>query len=307
MTLYVAGLRGLLPTFVLIYGFQAACAAVAVPMQTEKYYDLCGSLGFVSATAVSLLLPSLRTRFPTLAWLGSGTASATSASWPPTLATFHPRQLLASALATVWAVRLGSFLFARIHKHGSDPRFDKIKKNPPHFLFAWMMQATWISLTALPIYLVNAIPPAAQPRLGTRLTDYVGLALWLGGMGLEVFADCQKSAWRKGKEGKKHDEPFITRGVWSWSRHPNYFGEVSLWTGQYILSLSSLSAATPMFYPWWITVAAAASPLFEYMLIRYLSGVPMLEKSGDEKYGKDPTWQEYKKNVPVFVPFFGPK
>ncbi len=98
------------------------------------------------------------------------------------------------------------------------------------------------------------------------------------------------------------DPPQVTDKI----RLNSYFGEVSLWTGQYIMSLSALSAAAP-FYPSWITYAAAASPLLEYALIRYISGVPMLEESGDKKYGKDPKWQEYKKNVPVFVPFIGPK
>lgn len=83
-----------------------------------------------------------------------------------------------------------------------------------------MMQATWISLTALPIYLVNAVPPAAQPKFGARITDWIGLAVWLGGMGLEITADREKSKWRADKESKKHEEKFITSGTWSWSRHP---------------------------------------------------------------------------------------
>ncbi len=250
---YVAGLRGLLPTLGLIYGFQAACAAFAVPAKTEKvstparvpehkltecrysssqYYDLCGSLGFISATAFSLFVPHLRTRFPKLAFLGGSAAaqsiktaalkatSATSAPWPPTLSSLHPRQLIMTSLAMFWAFRLGSFLFQRVKKAGSDPRFDEIKQDPAKFFGAWMMQATWISITALPIYLINSIPPAAQAAFGRRPTDYIGLAIWLAGMGLEIVADREKSQWRQDKEDKKHDESFITRGTWSWSRHP---------------------------------------------------------------------------------------
>lgn len=266
---------------------------------STKYYDLCGSLGFISATAFSLVLPSLRTRFPSLSFLGGSalankatqaalrSTSATSAAWPPTLSTFHPRQLILSGLVMFWAVRLGTFLYGRIQKQGHDPRFDKIKQNPVEFSFAWMMQATWITLTALPVYLVNAIPPAAQPKLGASPLDYVGIGIWIAGMGLEVIADRQKSKWRQEKEEKKHDEAFITGGVWAWSRHPNYFGEVSLWTGQWVASIAALSAVTPVFYPSWIVAAAAASPVLEYALIRYLSGVPMLEKSGDKKYGTE--------------------
>ena len=175
-----------------------------------------------------------------------------------------------------------------------------------------MMQATWITLTALPVWLVNTTPRHLQP--GLRPLDFLGLAIWAAGMGLEVIADREKSAWRQAKSEGKHDEQFISSGTWSISRHPNYFGEVSLWTGQYILSLSALSAAasttgavvssTP-WYPSWITLAAAASPALEYCLIRYISGVPMLEKSIDKKLGDDPKWKEYKRKTPAFAPFVG--
>lgn len=79
-------------------------------------------------------------------------------------------------------------------------------------------QATWITLTGLPVYLINSIPRSAQPRLG--LVDLIGLSIWLGGFALEVTADRQKSAWSERKQAKKHDEAFIKDGVWSWSRHP---------------------------------------------------------------------------------------
>lgn len=81
-----------------------------------------------------------------------------------------------------------------------------------------MMQATWITMTALPVFLVNSIPTKAQPPLGIK--DFLGLSVWLLGMGLEVVADRQKSAWREAKNEGKHDEKFIRSGVWSWSRHP---------------------------------------------------------------------------------------
>lgn len=177
-----------------------------------------------------------------------------------------------------------------------------------------MMQATWITLTALPVWLVNTTPRVLQP--GLRPLDFLGLTVWALGMGLEVIADREKSAWREEKSQGKHNEQFISRGTWSWTRHPNYFGEVSLWTGQYILSLSALSAAASTtgavvssapWYPSWITFAAAASPVLEYCLIRYISGVPMLEKSIDKKLGDDPKWKKYKEETPAFVPFIGPK
>lgn len=299
-----AGLRALAPTLTLIYGFQAACASVAVPLKTEKYYDLCGSLGFISAVGFSLYWPSLRGRL----LLGRTDPL-------PGLGAFHPRQVIMSGLTALWAGRLGTFLFQRIQKHGGDPRFDEIKQSPPKFFGAWMMQATWIAVTALPVWLVNTTPRNLQPPL--RGLDFLGLGIWALGWGLEVVADRQKSAWREAKSKGEHSEEFISQGVWSWSRHPNYFGEVSLWAGQYVLSLSALSAATkhlgagplpsPQWFPGWIVAAAAASPLLEYALIRYISGVPMLEKGTDKKLKDDPKWKKYKETVPVFVPFIGGK
>lgn len=295
MSTYTVGLRALLPTLGVIYGFQAACASIAVPLKTEKYYDLCGSLGFISAAGLSLYMPWIRARY---------FDGFKNVSLPTSISAFHPRQVIMTGLTLIWAFRLGTFLFQRIQKSGGDSRFEEIKKSPPKFFGAWMMQATWITVTALPVYLVNSIPRNSQPPMGAR--DYIGLGIWLAGMGLEIVADRQKSAWREAKNAGKHDEAFISSGVWGWSRHPNYFGEVSLWTGQFILATRALTNAGP-FYPPWVVGLAAMSPLLEYSLIRFISGVPMLEKSGDKKNKDDPKWKQYKENVPCFVPFVGSK
>lgn len=295
MSTYTVGLRALLPTLGLIYGFQAACASVAVPLKTEKYYDLCGSLGFISAAAASLYMPWIRARY---------LDGFKTISLPTSLSAFHPRQTIMTGLTLFWAIRLGSFLFQRIQKSGGDSRFDEIKQSAPKFFGAWMMQATWIAITALPVYLVNSIPKASQPPLGRR--DYLGLAIWLVGMGLEVTADRQKSQWREHKEAGIHNEPFIKSGVWSCSRHPNYFGEVTLWAGQFVLSTTAIASAGT-FYPTWAVGLAALSPLLEYGLIRFISGVPMLEQSADKKHKDNPEWKRYKQHVPCFVPFIGSK
>ncbi|PWN50037.1 DUF1295-domain-containing protein [Violaceomyces palustris] len=297
MTAYTAGLKSLLPTFGVIYGFQALCGGLAIPYKTEKYYDLCGSLGFISAVGLSLYLPSIRAR-----WITEGSLTRISAL--PPISSFHPRQLIMSGLTIFWAARLGTFLYQRVKRSGGDSRFDEIKKDPAKFFGAWMMQATWIAMTALPVFLVNSIPRASQPSLGVR--DYAGLAIWLAGMGLEIVADNQKTRWRREKDQGKHQEKFLESGVWSWSRHPNYFGEVTLWTGQYVLSISALANAQPFYRPW-VAGAAIVSPALEYALIRYLSGVPLLEKSAETRFKDDPRWKEYKSKVPCFVPFFGSK
>ncbi|ORY66663.1 DUF1295-domain-containing protein [Leucosporidium creatinivorum] len=278
----LTSLRG---TIAAAFGIQAACAAVAIPLQTEKFYDLSGSLTFISCTFLSLYWRPLTAGKPL-----------------PSLLSFHPRQLIMSGFCVLWAGRLGSFLFQRIHKAGSDSRFDEIKKSPTKFAGAWFMQGVWVSLTALPVFAVNSIPSHLQPRLGVR--DALGAAMWLGAFAYEVTADRQKSAWRAKRDKKEHDEKFISSGLWAQSRHPNYVGEVSLWGAQYILSTTALGAplvAGPLF-PAWLAYAAVVSPVLEYGLIRYVSGVPMLEESGDKKFKGDPKWEEYKRNTPVFFP-----
>ncbi|KAI5475459.1 hypothetical protein MNV49_001350 [Pseudohyphozyma bogoriensis] len=263
-------------TIATAFGVQAACSA---------FYDLAGSATFIGCTLVSLYYPALRSKAP----------------WPK-IGDFHPRQLVMSAFTVLWAGRLGSFLFQRIHKAGSDSRFDEIKKSPPKFAAAWFMQGVWVSLTALPVYAVNAIPKSAQPPLGPR--DAFAAALWISAFAFEVVADRQKSAWRDKKEKKQHDEKFITSGLWSLSRHPNYVGEVGLWAGHFLAAQRTLSfpGVSGVLYPPWLAMATLASPVMEYGLIRFISGVPMLEASGDKKFGDDPKWKEYKKNTPVFFP-----
>lgn len=152
---------------------------------------------------------------------GAGAGAVAGLNW---------RQVALSAAVGVWATRLGTFLFQRILKDGHDSRFDEIKKSPAKFGVAFFAQATWVSLCLMPVLAVNAIPSTV---LGSAvlLTDVVGLLLYTGGLSFEVVADRQKDRWVQEKKEKKHSEEFLTRGLWSKSRHPNYFGEATLWTG----------------------------------------------------------------------------
>lgn len=266
------------------YAFQTAFAAYAVPNQTEKYYDLAGSLGFISSTLLSLYYPAIRSLF------------TSSGPRVPFSAPHHPRQLLVSALYLLWAGRLGSFLVQRIQKHGKDSRFDEIKTKPLVFSFAWLGQATWITCVSLPVVLINTLPRAAQPALGLR--DLLAVGVWASGFGLEIVADRQKSAWRTGKDEKKHEEKFISSGVWGFSRHPNYLGEVMLQVGPPILALPSLP-------PTALRSLVFISPVFSYFLLRYASGVPPLEQSAEKKWGGTNEWRRYADAVSVLVPWPG--
>ncbi|KAI0077897.1 DUF1295-domain-containing protein [Panus rudis PR-1116 ss-1] len=286
-------LSKLLPVAAVAFGFQAACAAIFVPKADEKYYDLCGSLGFLTTNLASIYYPTLKARL----WDKS---IVPLPPWPSP-STLSGRQLVLNMMLTAWTVRLGTFLYSRAMRHGGDSRFDEAKHDPVKFTSFWLVQATWVFAVGLPVYLVNTIPSAVDPRLRTR--DYLSIALMLGSWMFEIVADNQKAQWRHEKNNKHHDEKFITRGLWGISRHPNYVGEVGIWTGIWALSVPAL--ITPLFprYTW---IAAGVSPLLTWFALRNVSGVPLLEEANDKKFGGDPGYEKYKKTVPVFWPWSQP-
>ncbi|KAK0524844.1 hypothetical protein OC834_005378 [Tilletia horrida] len=297
---FLAGLRTALgPTVGLIFAVQALGATHAIVNKTERFYDLFGSIGFSTAALFSLYAPFLQPRNTAILTKGS------LPSFPPPLSAFHPRQLLMTSLTVLWAARLGSFLFARISKEGKDSRFDGLRDSPVKFAGAWTAQAIWITLTALPLYMVNSIPKGSQPPLGVR--DYVGLGLWVGSFLLEVVADRQKSAWRQAKKEGKHDEPFISSGLWSIVMFPNYLGEISLHSSEYIIATTALAQAAPYFSPGPALAAAALGPVAEALLIRYVSGVSMQLETNNKKFKDEPRWKAYKEKTPLLIPVIGAK
>lgn len=228
-------LRTLVPSIGLAYGLQAAVAIPSIFFQSERFYDASGSLTYIGCTALSLLLPTIRARY------AAASAGTPLPSFPSLLAglgkggvnAWNWRQVVLSAFVTAWAIRLGSFLYKRITgDDGKDSRFDDIRGSPAKFSVAFFAQATWVTLCLMPVLAINSIPAttlAALPLI--TLTDVIGVALYVGGITFEATADRQKSEWLKEKKEKKHNEDFLTRGLWSKSRHPNYFGESTLWTG----------------------------------------------------------------------------
>ncbi len=226
--------------------------------QTEKFFDITGSL-----TYIVLVL---------LAGLLSGLADA--------------RSYLVMLLVLVWAGRLGSFLFMRVHRAGKDARFDEIKSSFPRFLQTWTLQALWIVFTLAAALVVLT----STTRLALDVYAYIGLAVWLFGFAFEAIADAQKSAFRKDPKNKGK---FINNGLWSWSRHPNYFGEITLWVGMALIAL-------PILRGWqWI---ALVSPIFVFFLLTRVSGIPLLEKHADAKWGGQVDYEVYKSSTPVLFP-----
>ncbi|MEM7017759.1 MAG: DUF1295 domain-containing protein [Pseudomonadota bacterium] len=230
--------------------------------QTEKYFDLTGSLTYLSVTALALFLGA------------SSIAEGLDA-----------RSLLIAVLVFIWAIRLGSFLFQRVHRTGSDGRFDVIKTSFAQFCMTWTLQGLWVSLT-LACALAAMTTDAPKP-LG--VVAWAGALIWLLGFAVEVVADSQKSRFNSepANAGK-----FINIGLWRWSRHPNYFGEIMLWAGISIIALPVLSG-----WQW----ATLISPFFVAFLLIVISGIPILERRAHKKWGQDPDYQAYKANTHVIL------
>ncbi len=226
--------------------------------QTEKLFDLTGSLTYISVTSLALLLsPGLDAR--------SG---------------------LLGALVMIWAARLGTFLFRRIKKAGKDDRFDEIKPSFIRFLNVWTIQGLWITFTAAAAWV--AITTTGRQDLDALAV--IGLLVWGVGFAIEAIADAQKNRFSANPANKGK---FIQTGLWSRSRHPNYFGEIMLWVGVAIIAL-------PVLRGWqWV---ALISPVFVTLLLTRVSGVPLLEKKADKKWGDQADYQAYKQKTPVLIP-----
>lgn len=226
--------------------------------ETEHYFDLVGSLTYVTVTVFAV----------------------------QQAIDFGLRQQLTAAAVMIWALRLGPFLFMRIKKAGEDQRFRKIKLSTPRFLLTWTLQGTWVFITA----------GAALAAIMTPNTDalggvfYAGVILWIVGFLVEVIADNQKSRFKAdpANEGK-----FINTGIWSRAQHPNYFGEIVLWTGVAVMAWPSLSESALIFL---------VSPLFVALLLTRISGIPLLRKTAGARWGDDPEYQAYLKETPVLIP-----
>ncbi|CAI0642275.1 unnamed protein product [Colletotrichum noveboracense] len=307
-------LRTLVPSVSAAYAIQFAFAIPSILAQNERFYDFSGSLTFLSVTALSLYLPSLRTTF-------SSTAANVSTPLPSLFAPFtNPgrlgalnwRQVALSGAVVFWAVRLGSYLFQRILQDGHDSRFDEIKKSPAKFAGAFFAQATWVSLCLLPVIALNSVPVASFAALPpVKISDIIGILVYVAGFAFEITADWQKSKWMREKREKLHDEQFMTRGLWTVSQYPNYFGEISLWTGiataaAGIIVSKPVQASLGLYGgiagPLLATAMSFASPAFVALLLTKVSGIPLSEKKYDKRYGDRKDYQEWKKNTPKLIP-----
>ena len=165
----------------------------------------------------------------------------------------------------------------------------------------------------MPVLALNSISAIrlTQALPGLTSTDILGLSLFAGGFIFEVLADRQKNKWVAEKKSKKHEEDFLTRGLWSKSRHPNYFGEITLWTGIAITCWGALSSPVGLRAVGLgaglggKAVAAglsAISPCFVIFLLTKVSGIPLSEEKYDKRYGGRKDYDSWKENTPVLIP-----
>jgi len=247
----------------------ALCAVIAFAVQwvvfipsylyqTEHFYDLTGGITYLSLIALVVIAN------PYLDWRGG----------------------LIALMVGIWAIRLSTFLFSRVRADGFDRRFTRMKTLPLQFLMTWTLQGLWVFVTLSAG--LAAMTSIAQAPLG--IFALVGTSLWLLGFVIEVVADAQKRQFRRNPEAGGR---FITTGLWAWSRHPNYFGEIILWVGVALVALPALSG--------W-QVATLISPIFVFVLLNYVSGVRMLEASANKRWGSDPEYQAYKSRTSVLIP-----
>lgn len=253
---------GGVPLFALLVGLAFLIQwLVFIPayfLQTEKFFDLTGSITYISVTAIAVII-------------SEGADS---------------RSILLATLVGIWAIRLGTFLFRRIQKAGKDDRFDEIKPSFIRFLNVWTVQGLWVTFT-LAAALV-AITTTNRKELD--VFALVGFLVWAFGFAIEVIADSQKSRFSANSDNKGK---FIQTGLWSRSRHPNYFGEIILWVGVAIIAL-------PVLQGWqWV---ALISPVFVTLLLTRVSGIPLLEIKADKKWGGQEDYEAYKKKTPVLIP-----
>ncbi|KAK2075324.1 hypothetical protein P8C59_009458 [Phyllachora maydis] len=299
-------LRTLVPSVSAAFAIQAAFAVPSVAARSERFYDFSGSLTYLAVTTLSLYLPAIRARH-------AAGLTASHTSLPSLLAPFtgpsalHWRQVVLSGAVALWATRLGLYLFQRVLQDGSDSRFAAIKTSPPRFLAAFTAQAVWVSACLLPVVAVNAVPPAALAARGpARPVEALGLALFAAGLALEVAADRQRARWVRDRRNKLHDDAFLTRGLWSRSRHPNYFGESTLWTGIATAAAGVLLARPAQLAlglgPFGTLCLCYASPAFVTFLLLKVSGVPLSENKYDGLYGHRQDYQEWKRNTPMYIP-----
>ena len=242
---------------VLAFLIQWICFIPSWFFHSERFFDLIGSATYLTITIVALIaIPEVDTR-----------------------------SVVLGVMVCLWGLRLGSFLFARLQAVGHDVRFNLIKHNFTWFLMTWTIQGLWVVITSSAA--LTAITSSNKNSFGW--IGMIGVIIWLSGFVIEIIADEQK---RRFKLNSANQHSFINKGLWSWSQHPNYFGEIILWIGVMVVALPVLSG--------W-QYLSLISPVFVFFLLTRVSGLPMLDSAARKRWGDDPDFQKYRESTPVLI------
>lgn len=235
---------------------------IAYTFQFDKVTDLAGSMNFVVLAFITFFLGG----------------------------TYHDRQIINTLLVLIWGFRLGSFLLYRVLKRGKDERFDEMRSKFLDFLGFWVFQMLWVWIVSLPLTFLNA----AHKDVPIGSLDVIGWIFWSSGFILQVTADYSKDKFANDPNNKGK---LLSTGVWGITRHPNYAGEIFMWTGLFLSSASVFSENDKAGF------VSILSPLFTFSILMFLSGVNLAEERYDKRFGADPEYIEYKRTTAPLIPF----
>lgn len=256
-------------TAVLTVAIQLACFFVAYACHFDLITDFAGSMNKVLLAVLTLCLKDA----------------------------FYTRQVVLTVLLVLSRTELALFLFYRVCSRKKDGRFDELHNNFWKYLGFWVYQMMWVYATCASVVFVNG--DSANPDLNAL--DWIGWVLFFVGFAVQVLSDFQKFFFRKDPANKGK---ICEIGVWFYSRHPNYFGEIMIWTGLFVSAANVIVASTSSPGFGWLT---AISPVFTTLVLLFVSGLPTAEGQslkrfymGDDKGAK---WEEYAQGTSPIIPF----
>ncbi|KAJ8903617.1 hypothetical protein NDN08_004719 [Rhodosorus marinus] len=247
-------------TALVLFGWNFIFFLIAYAFKFDKVTDFAGGTGFSIAALLTFLLNQ----------------------------TYFPRQIVMTVLVMVWSARLAGFLLWRILKWGEDNRFDDIRSNLAKLISFWTFQFLWNFIVSLTVISVNSVD--TNPAIGAA--DIIGWIMWSIGFFFEAVGDVQKTLFKVKPEGKG---TWCNAGLWTYTRHPNYFGEFMMWWGLFV------AGAAVYGNTWrWVSIL---SPVFLMTILLFLSGINLGEESANKKYGSKPEYWKYKKETSNVIPF----
>lgn len=195
-------------------------------------------------------------------------------------------KILLLATVVIWGLRLAIYLFVRIIKTGKDKRFDGVRENFKKFGSFWLLQAISIFVILLPTTYILI----SKDEMSLNWISFIGLVIALMGIVIEGVADSQKFVFKNKSSNKGK---WISTGLWKYSRHPNYLGEIMMWVGIFLYCLVYING---------IGFITILSPIYITVLLVAVSGIPTLEKEYDKRYRGSKQYQDYKKHTGILFP-----